>query len=72
MDQASCQMDFTHLGDPEFLEERSRVRELLDHMPEHGKDRAELLTLYARLTAEFDRRAGRAWAAATRHPAMRL
>lgn len=64
MDQVSHQTDFTDLGDPEFLTERSRVRALLEDTPEHARNHAELVTLYARLTDEFDRRAGRAWAAA--------
>ena len=52
--------DFTKMGDPEFLAERRRVREQLEHVPEVS---AELAALYQRLNDEFDRRASAAWGA---------
>jgi len=48
--------DFTRLGDPEFLAERRRVREELEHRPT-----AELTAEYERLSEEFLRRARLAW-----------
>lgn len=53
---------FTEMGDPEFLAERSRVRDELEHAPGH-EARAELLALYRRLDEEFIRRARIAWTA---------
>jgi hypothetical protein len=50
--------DFTKMGDPEFLAERRRVREQLEHVPDVS---AELAALYQRLNDEFDRRASAAW-----------
>jgi hypothetical protein len=50
--------EFAKMGDPEFLAERARVREQLEHVPEVS---AELTELYQRLTDEFDRRASAAW-----------
>lgn len=52
---------FTELDDPAFLEERARVRQLLEYEPENSIDRAELERLYQAMTEEFDRRARRAW-----------
>jgi hypothetical protein len=54
--------DFTGMGDPEFLAERSRVREELEHTPGHVA-RAELAARYRRLDDEFIRRARVAWTA---------
>jgi hypothetical protein len=34
--------DFTRLDDPSFLDERARVRGLLEHEPENTINRAEL------------------------------
>jgi hypothetical protein len=48
--------DFTRLGDPEFLAERRRVREELEHKPT-----VELTAQYERLDEEFLRRARIAW-----------
>jgi hypothetical protein len=48
--------DFTRLGDPEFLAERRRVREELEHTPT-----VELTARYERLSDEFLRRARIAW-----------
>lgn len=43
--------DFSGLNDPEFLAERRRVRETIEALQEH----------YAKLNAEFDRRAMAKW-----------
>jgi hypothetical protein len=48
--------DLTQLGDPEFLAERRRVREALEHKPT-----AKLTARYERLEEEFLRRARIAW-----------
>jgi hypothetical protein len=53
--------DFTNMSDPEFLAERSRVRDELEHTPEQEPN-AALLDRYQRLTEEFLRRARIAWA----------
>ena len=50
--------DFAMMDDPEFLAERARVREQLEHVPGVS---AELTELYQRLNDEFDRRASAAW-----------
>jgi hypothetical protein len=49
---------FRQLDDPEFLAERKRVREALEHHPEAA---AELTARYQRLDEEFLRRARIAW-----------
>ncbi len=59
------QVDFSQLDDPDFLAERRRVREELEHTPEQSPDRAGLAARYEAMSAEFDRRAARAWAAAS-------
>jgi hypothetical protein len=48
--------DLSTLADPEFLAERRRVREELEHAPT-----SKLTERYERLNAEFLRRAGIAW-----------
>lgn len=48
--------DLTQLGDPEFLAERRRVREALEHKPT-----AKLAARYEQLDEEFLRRARIAW-----------
>lgn len=50
--------DFSQLDDPEFLAERKRVREALEHQPEAA---AELTARYRRLDEEFLCRARIAW-----------
>jgi hypothetical protein len=50
--------DPTQLDDPEFLAERRRVREELEHEPEAS---AELSARYEVLDEEFLRRARVAW-----------
>jgi hypothetical protein len=52
--------EFTQLGDPEFLAERRRVREALEHTPDHEVS-ASLADRYKRLNDEFLRRARLAW-----------
>lgn len=54
--------DFYRLDDPAFLEERARLRERLQHVPENSVDRMELERLYESMTEEFLRRARIAWA----------
>jgi hypothetical protein len=56
--------DFSQLGDPEFLAERRRVREELEHTPENQPS-PELTARYQQLNEEFLRRASAAWAQAT-------
>lgn len=50
--------ELSRLDDPEFLAERRRVREELEHRPEAA---AELSERYQRLNDEFIRRARIAW-----------
>lgn len=57
--------DFTRLDDQQLFAERRRVRQELEHLPEHSVDRADLGRLHAALTREFDRRARAAWTAAS-------
>ena len=54
--------DFAEMDDPEFLAERSRVRDELEHAPARAV-RAELAALYRRIDDEFIRRARIAWTA---------
>jgi len=57
--------DFAHLDDPAFLDERARVRGLLEHEPENTIGRTELERIFDAMTAEFLRRARIAWTQAT-------
>jgi hypothetical protein len=52
--------EFSTLDDVAFIDERRRVREALEHVPERERD-PELVNRYQRLTEEFDRRASAAW-----------
>jgi hypothetical protein len=52
--------DFTQLDDAAFLAERRRVREELEHTPEHEVS-TSLTDRYAMLNDEFLRRARLAW-----------
>jgi len=52
--------DFSAMSDPDFLTERRRVREELEHTPEHEVS-AELSARYQKLDEEFLRRASLAW-----------
>jgi hypothetical protein len=53
--------EFSALDDPAFLAERRRVREALEHLPEHEVS-PELAARFERLDEEFLRRARAAWA----------
>lgn len=57
--------EFSGLDDIAFLDERRRVREALELVPEHEQD-PELVSRYGRLTQEFDRRASAAWTGGSR------
>ena len=59
----SADLDLSQLADPEFLAERRRVREALEHQPEAT---AELTARYQELTDEFLRRARLSWAGGDR------
>ena len=63
--QSTEQGDFRQLADPDFLAERRRVREALERAPEQSPGQARLAARYAAMTAEFDRRAARAWTGAS-------
>ena len=54
--------DFRRMTDPDFLAERRRVREVLEHTPEHSVS-PEMKERYLRLDEEFLRRARISWAA---------
>lgn len=56
--------DFSLLDDPEFLAERRRVREELEHVPENQPN-PELAARYQLLDDEFLRRASAAWTQAS-------
>ncbi len=57
--------DFSYLDDPAFLDERARVRSLLEHVPENAVGRRELERVYEAMTVEFCRRARIAWTETT-------
>jgi hypothetical protein len=52
--------NFSAMSDPDFLAERRRVREVLEHTPEHEVS-AELSARFQKLDEEFLRRASLAW-----------
>ena len=52
--------DFRQLDDPAFIATRRRVREELEHTPEHEVS-PELTARYQKLNEEFLRRATLAW-----------
>ena len=52
--------DLTTMDDPDFLAERRRVREALEHTPER-EVRSALVDRYWKLNEEFLRRARLAW-----------
>ncbi len=52
--------DFTKMTDPEFLAERRRVREVLEHTPEQEVS-ATVTELFEKLNEEFIRRARLSW-----------
>jgi hypothetical protein len=53
--------DFMKMTDPDFLAERRRVRDVLEHTPEHSVS-TEMKERYLRLDEEFLRRARISWA----------
>ena len=55
--------DFSAMSDPDFLAERRRVREQLEHTSQHELS-PELAARYQRLDEEFLRRASLAWSQA--------
>jgi hypothetical protein len=57
-------LDFTTMNDPDFLAERRRVREQLEHVPGQSADQARLTALHDAMDEEFDRRARAAWSGA--------
>ena len=59
--EMSSDEDFTRMTDPDFLAERRRVREVLEHTPEHSVS-PEMKERYLRLDEEFLRRARISWA----------
>ena len=63
--QSTEPVDFRQFDDPDFLDEHRRVREALERAPEESPGRAGLAARYDAMSAEFDRRASRAWAAAS-------
>jgi hypothetical protein len=56
--------DITTMDDPQFLDERRRVREELDRLPAHITS-AVLTARYQQLNDEFLRRARIAWTPAS-------
>jgi hypothetical protein len=58
--EMSDEDDLTTMDDPDFLAERRRVREALEHTPERDA-RCALVDRYWRLNEEFLRRARIAW-----------
>ena len=52
--------DFSAMSDPDFLAERRRIREELEHTPEHELS-PELTSRFQKLDEEFLRRASLAW-----------
>ena len=52
--------DFTRMGDPEFLEERARIRDLLERLPLDDDEYGRLAARYRAMQEEFFRRASSA------------
>jgi hypothetical protein len=52
--------DFTQLDDTQFIAERRRVREALEHAPPHAAS-PEMTARYQAMNEEFLRRARLAW-----------
>jgi hypothetical protein len=59
-EMSSDEDDLTTMDDPDFLAERRRVREALEHMPEREVS-SSLAERYSRLNEEFLRRARLSW-----------
>jgi hypothetical protein len=55
--------DFSAMSDPDFLVARRRIREQLEHTPQHEVS-IELLARFREFDEEFLRRASLAWAQA--------
>ena len=66
MQHAENERDLTQLDDMELIGERATLRDRLECLPAHAKERATLAELYDELTDEFDRRARAAWANASK------
>jgi hypothetical protein len=49
--------DFTRMGDPQFLDERARIRDLLERLPLDHDDYGRLAARYREMQEEFFRRA---------------
>jgi hypothetical protein len=49
--------DFTLMDDPEFLDERARIRDLLECLPLNHDDYGRLAARYRAMQEEFFRRA---------------
>jgi hypothetical protein len=49
--------DFTRMDDPEFLDERARIRDLLECLPLDHDDYGPLAARYRAMQEEFFRRA---------------
>jgi len=49
--------DFTRMGDPEFLDERARLRDQLEWLPLDHDDYGRLAARYRAMQEEFFRRA---------------
>jgi hypothetical protein len=56
--------DFSQFDDPAFLAERRKLRDQIEGTPD-GELSEDLLSRYEAIDAEFLRRAGLAWAAAS-------
>jgi hypothetical protein len=66
MKHAENERDLAQLDDTKLIDERATLREQLECLPSHAKERATLTELYDELTDEFDRRARAAWANASK------
>ena len=66
--QAAESDDLTKLDDDQLIGQRAALRQQLQRMPEHHKQRASLVIRYDVLTDEFDRRARAAWQPAETEP----
>jgi hypothetical protein len=61
MTHTQTQTDYEQLDDTAFIEERRRVREQLEQLPEQDPRRDALTELSQVLDLEFTRRARAAW-----------
>jgi hypothetical protein len=58
--------EFSQLDDIAFLDERRRVREELERVPEHEQD-PDMIARYERMSEEFIIRARAAWTKGSSH-----